>query len=95
MPDYACNCGSKNKWLKSLPLWAVNFHKVGSAQSPSSNLETKVIPMSEKVVGVPLKDYLILPNKNSPAWILYLQTGEKEEQPLRIQLADLKKTICR
>lgn len=52
-------------WLESLPLQAVNAHKVGSAQWPSSNLETKVISMGKKKGGVPLTDYVILSEKES------------------------------
>lgn len=60
----------------------VNAHKVGSAQWPSSNLETKVISMVKKKGGVPLTDYLIHSEKKSQVWILYLKNYEKEEQHL-------------
>ena len=84
MADYVCDCRgwSGRTWLESLPLQVVNAHKVGSAQWPSSNLETKVISKGKKKGGIPLTDYLILSQKKSQVWILYLKNYEKEEQHL-------------
>lgn len=98
MPDYVCSCGGRSgrRWLESLPLWAVNFHKVRSAQQPSSNLETEVISVGEKVVGVLFKeDYFFQRKKVRYEFCICKMMKRRKSIYLSVQLAVPEKWICR